>query len=120
MSALYPIASPNGLSLARPVSPLRLVDAPDLKSSSEALSRRPGGFARDPVVRREIAMLPIRVGDEATLKASGLRSRIVTVDEFHQRVEIQLLRNGERAWMPYAELPLVVNREGFTQVNRTT
>ena len=37
-------------------------------------------------------MLPIRVGDEATLKASGLRFRIVTVDEFHQRVEIQLLK----------------------------
>ena len=33
-------------------------------------------FARDPAVRREIAMLPIRVGDEATLKASGLRFRI--------------------------------------------
>ena len=29
-------------------------------------------FARDPAVRREIAMIPIRVGDEATLKASGL------------------------------------------------
>jgi hypothetical protein len=77
-------------------------------------------FARDPAVRREIAMLPIRVGDEATLKASGLRFRIVTVDEFHQRVEIQL-RNGERAWMPYAELLLVVvSREGFTRPNRTT
>jgi hypothetical protein len=37
-------------------------------------------FARDPAVRREIAMIPIRVGDEATLKASGLRFRIVTVD----------------------------------------
>jgi len=47
-------------------------------------------FARDSAVRREIAMLPIRVGDEATLKASGLRFRIVT--EFHQRVEIQLLK----------------------------
>jgi hypothetical protein len=35
-------------------------------------------------------MLPIRAGDEATLKASGLRFRIVT--EFHQRVEIQLLK----------------------------
>jgi hypothetical protein len=77
-------------------------------------------FARDPAVRREIAMLPIRVGDEATLKASGLRFRIVTVDEFHQRAEIQLLRNGELAWMPYAELLLVVSREGFTRVNRTT
>jgi hypothetical protein len=53
-------------------------------------------FARDPAVRREIAMIPIRVGDEATLKASGLRFRIVTVDEFNQHVEIQLLRNGER------------------------
>ncbi len=41
-------------------------------------------------------MIPIRVGDEATLKASGLRFRIVTVDEFNQHVEIQLLRNGER------------------------
>jgi len=51
-------------------------------------------FARDPAVRREIAMIPIRVGDEATLKASGLSFRIVTVDELHQRVEIQLLRNG--------------------------
>src|ERR1700682_1157112 len=61
-------------------------------------------FARDPAVRREIAMIPIRVGDEATLKASGLRFRIVTVDEFSQHVEIQLLRNGERAWIPYAEL----------------
>src|SRR5229473_1487449 len=30
-------------------------------------------FARDPAARREIAMIPIRVGDEATLKASGLR-----------------------------------------------
>jgi hypothetical protein len=40
--------------------------------------------------KREIAMLPIRAGDEATLKASGLRFRIVT--EFHQRVEIQLLK----------------------------
>ena len=29
-------------------------------------------------------MIPIRVGDEATLKASGLRFRIVTVDEFTQ------------------------------------
>jgi hypothetical protein len=77
-------------------------------------------FARDPAVRREIAMLPIRVSDEGTLKASGLRFRIVTVDEFHQRVEIQLLRNGERAWMAYAELLLVVSREGFTRVNRTT
>ncbi len=77
-------------------------------------------YARDPAVRREIAILPIRVGDEATLKASGLRFRIVTIDEFHQRVEIQLLRNGKRAWMPYAELPLVVSREGFTRVNRTT
>ena len=76
-------------------------------------------FARDPAVRREIAMLPIHVGDEAMLKASGLRFRIVTVDEIHRRVEIQLLRNGERAWMPYAELPLVVSREGFTRVNRT-
>ena len=46
-------------------------------------------------------MIPIRVGDEATLKASGLRFRIVTVDEFTQHVEIQLLRNGERAWIPY-------------------
>ena len=53
-------------------------------------------FARDPAVRGEIAMIPIRVGDEATLKASGLRFRIVTVDEFNQRVEIQLLSNGER------------------------
>ena len=53
-------------------------------------------FARHPAVRREIAMLPIRVGDEATFKASGVRFRIVTVDEFHQRVEIELLRNGER------------------------
>ena len=35
-------------------------------------------FARDPAVRREIAMLPIRVGDEATLKASGLCFRIVS------------------------------------------
>jgi len=25
-------------------------------------------FARDPAVRREIVMIPIRVGDEATLK----------------------------------------------------
>ena len=65
-------------------------------------------------------MLPIRVGDEATLKASGLRFRIVTVDAFHQRVEIQLLRNGERAWVPYAELSLVVSREGFTGSTRTT
>jgi hypothetical protein len=39
-------------------------------------------FARDPAVRREIVTIPIRVGDEATLKASGLRFRIVTVDEF--------------------------------------
>ena len=59
-------------------------------------------------------MIPIRVGDEATLKASGLRFRIVTVDEFSQHVEIQLLRNGERAWIPYAELLLVVSREGLT------
>jgi len=51
-------------------------------------------FAHDPAVRREIAMIPIRVGAEATLKASGLSFRIVTVDELHQRVEIQLLRNG--------------------------
>jgi hypothetical protein len=51
-------------------------------------------FARDPAVRYEIAMIPIRVGAEATLKASGLRFRIVTIDEFNQRVEIQLLRNG--------------------------
>ena len=77
-------------------------------------------FARDPTMTREIAMLPIRVGDEATLKASGLSFRIVTVDELHQRVEIQLLRNGERAWIPYAELLLVVSREGFTRRNRTT
>ena len=70
-------------------------------------------FARDPAVRREIAMIPIRVGDEATLKASGLSFRIVTVDEFNQHVEIQLLRNGERAWIPYAELLLVVSREGW-------
>jgi hypothetical protein len=77
-------------------------------------------FARDPAVRREIAMIPIRLGDEATLKASGLSFRIVTVDELHQRVEIQLLRNGERAWIPYAELLLVVSREGFTRPNRTT
>ena len=26
-------------------------------------------FARDPAVRREIAMIPIRLGDEVTLKA---------------------------------------------------
>jgi hypothetical protein len=65
-------------------------------------------------------MIPIRVGDEATLKASGLRFRIVTVDEFNQHVEIQLLRNGERAWLPHAELLLVVSREGFTRPNRTT
>ena len=58
-------------------------------------------------------MIPIRVGDEATLKASGLRFRIVAVDEFTQHVEIQLLRNGERAWIPYAELLLVVSREGW-------
>jgi hypothetical protein len=77
-------------------------------------------FARDPTVRRKIAMIPIRIGDEATLKASGLRFRIVTVDEFHQRVEIQLLRNGKRAWIPYAELLLVVSSEGFTPANRTT
>jgi hypothetical protein len=77
-------------------------------------------FARAPTVRREIAMLPIRVGDEATLKASGLSFRIVTVDEFHQRVEIQLLWNGERAWMPYAEVLWVVSREGFNRPNRTT
>ena len=77
-------------------------------------------FARDPALRREIAKMPIRVDDEATLKASGLRFRIVTVDEIHRRVEIQLLRNGERAWMPYAELLLVVSREGFTRPNRTT
>ena len=77
-------------------------------------------FARDPTMTREIAMLPIRVGDEATLKASGLSFRIVTVDEFNQHVEIQLLRNGERAWIPYAELLLVVSREGFTRRNRTT
>ena len=77
-------------------------------------------FARDPAVRREIAMIPIRVVDEATLKASGLSFRIVTVDEFNQRVEIQLPRNGERAWIPYAELLLVVSREGFTRRNRTT
>jgi hypothetical protein len=77
-------------------------------------------FARDPAVRREIVTIPIRVGDEATLKASGLRFRIVTVDEFTQHVEIQLLRNGERAWIPYAELLLVVSREGFTRPNRTT
>ena len=77
-------------------------------------------FARDPTMTREIAMRPIRVGDEATLKASGLSFRIVTVDEFNQRVEIQLLRNGERAWLPYAELLLVVSREGFTRPNRTT
>lgn len=77
-------------------------------------------FARDPVVRREILMRPIRVGDEATLKASGLRLRIVMVDEFNQRVEIQLLEKGERAWIPYAELLLVVSREGFTRASRTT
>src|ERR1700692_3374023 len=77
-------------------------------------------FARDPTMTREIAMIPIRVGDEATLKASGLSFRIVTVDEFNQRVEIQLLRNGERAWIPYAELLLVVSREGFTRPDRTT
>ena len=77
-------------------------------------------FAHDPAVRREIPMIPIRVGDEATLKASGLRFRIVTVDELNQHVEIQLLRNGERAWIPYAELLLVVSREGFTRPNRTT
>jgi hypothetical protein len=77
-------------------------------------------FARDPAVRYEIAMIRIRVGAEATLKASGLRFRIVTIDEFNQRVEIQLLRNGERAWIPYAELLLVVSREGFTRRNRTT
>jgi hypothetical protein len=76
-------------------------------------------FARDPAVRCEIAMIPIRVGDEATLKASGLRFRIVTVDELNQHVEIQLLRNGERAWIPYAELLLVVSRKGFTRPNRT-
>jgi hypothetical protein len=46
-------------------------------------------------------MIPIRVGDDATLKASGLRFRIVTVGEFTQHLEIQLLRNGERAWIPY-------------------
>ena len=51
-------------------------------------------------------MIPIRVGDEATLKASDLRFRIVTVDELNQHVEIQLLRNGERAWILYAELLL--------------
>jgi hypothetical protein len=65
-------------------------------------------------------MIPIRVGDEATLKASGLSFRIVTVDEFNQHVEIQLLRNGERAWIPYAELLLVVTREGFTRLKRTS
>jgi hypothetical protein len=42
----------------------------------------------------------IRVGDEATLEASGMSFRIVTVDEFNQRVEIELLRNGERAKIP--------------------
>jgi hypothetical protein len=36
------------------------------------------------------------------------------------RVEIQLLRNGERAWIPYAELLLVVSRERFTLPNRST
>ena len=77
-------------------------------------------FARDPGVRREIAILPIRRGDKATLKASGLRFRIVTVDEFNQHVEIQLLRNGERFSIPHAELLLVVSREGFTRRNRTT
>jgi hypothetical protein len=61
-------------------------------------------FARDPAVRYEIAMIPIRVGAEATLKASGLRFRIVTIDEFNQRVEIQLLRNRERGWIRYAQL----------------
>jgi hypothetical protein len=65
-------------------------------------------------------MIPVRVGDEATLKASGLRFRIVTVDEFSQHVEIQLLGSGERAWIPYAELLLVVSREGFTRPDRTT
>jgi hypothetical protein len=58
-------------------------------------------------------MIPIRVGDEATLRASGLRFRIVTVDELNQHVEIQLLRNGERAWIPYAELLLVVSRRAL-------
>src|SRR5260370_17808610 len=77
-------------------------------------------FARDRAGRREIATIPIRVGDEATLKASGLRFRIVTVDEFSQHVEIQLLGNGGRAWVPYAELLLVVSREGFTRPNRST
>jgi hypothetical protein len=38
-------------------------------------SPEPEVFARDPAVRREIAIIPIRVGD-ATLKASGLRFRI--------------------------------------------
>jgi hypothetical protein len=65
-------------------------------------------------------MIPIRLGDEVTLKASGLRFRIVMVDEFNQHVEIQLLRNGERAWLPYAELLWVVSREGFTRPDRTT
>ena len=65
-------------------------------------------------------MIPIRLGDEATLKASGLSFRIVTVDEFNQRVEIQLLRNGDRSSIPHAELLLVVSREGFTRPNRTT
>ena len=77
-------------------------------------------FTRDPTMTREVAMIPIRVGAEATLKASGLRFRIVTIDEFQQRVEIQLLRTGERAWIPFAELLLVVSREGFTRPNRTT
>jgi hypothetical protein len=58
-------------------------------------------------------MIPIRVGDEATLKASACALEIVTVDEFTQHVEIQLLRNGERAWLPYAELLLVVRKGGL-------
>jgi len=80
----------------------------DDESARYHVSRSPEHevFARDPAVRREIAMIPIRVGDEATLKASDLRFRIVTVDELNQHVEIQLLRNGERAWILYAELLL--------------
>jgi hypothetical protein len=44
----------------------------------------------------------------------------MSVDEFNQHMEIQLLGNGVRAWIPYAELRLVVSREGFTRPNRTT